>query len=169
MTPEELANHRLPAHRHGTAGLRCAASEPTGRRVTPGLPVIIFLSAILVRGFAAEAASGITPKPVEFFEQWIRPPLANQCYECHGAKKQESGLRLDFRDGLLKGGKSGPVLIPGDAQRSPLIRVIKNENVTPQILKDHPKLADPVIANFVAWIDSGAPDPRDSPPTSTIE
>ncbi|MFP6765030.1 MAG: DUF1549 domain-containing protein, partial [Planctomycetaceae bacterium] len=43
-----------------------------------------------------------------FFESRVRPLLVRHCLECHGAKKQESGLRLDSRAGVLKGGDSGP-------------------------------------------------------------
>src|SRR5687768_8423818 len=47
------------------------------------------------------------------FENEVRPLLAARCYKCHGAKKQESGLRLDGRDSALRGGVSGPAVVPG--------------------------------------------------------
>ena len=72
-------------------------------------------TALFVGGFAANAGAAASPPPDDFFEQHIRPTLVNECYECHGAKKQKGGLRLDFRDGLLRGGESGPALIAGDA------------------------------------------------------
>lgn len=40
----------------------------------------------------------------EFFEARIRPLLVKHCVACHGDKKQEGGLRLDSRDGWMRGG-----------------------------------------------------------------
>lgn len=74
-----------------------------------------------------QTALAVTPEQLDFFEQRIRPALVNECYECHGAKKQKGGLRLDFRDGLLKGGDSGPALIPGDAMKSLFTQNIQHE------------------------------------------
>ncbi len=127
-------------------------------------------AAILLFCFAAICGSEVaavptSPSPLEFFEQRIRPILANECYECHGTKKHKGGLRVDFRDGLLKGGESGPALIPGNAKKSLLLRAISHENPDDAMPKDRPKLGDSVIADFVAWVDQGAVDPRDQPPT----
>src|SRR5262245_35402153 len=62
----------------------------------------------------------------EFFEQRIRPLLVEQCYKCHSAEaeKIKGGLRLDSRDALLKGGDTGPAIIPGDPDRSLLIKAV---------------------------------------------
>ena len=69
------------------------------------------------------AAEGPTPTPAqrEFFEKEVRPVLAENCYSCHGPKKQKSGLRLDSRDFILKGGEVGPVVVPGNPAASRLI------------------------------------------------
>jgi hypothetical protein len=122
------------------------------------LALLPFLA--LLRGHDAAAA---TAAQLEFFERRIRPILANECYECHGAKKQKGGLRVDFRDGLLKGGDSGPALVPGVAKKSRLIQSIRHELADSEMPKDRPKLSDSVIADFVKWVDQGAPDPRDTP------
>ncbi len=124
--------------------------------------------ALVVGGFAAPAAVAPNPGQVEFFEQHIRPALVNECYECHSAKKQKGGLRLDSRDGLLRGGDSGPALIAGEAKKSLLIQAIKHEHSEAKMPKDQPKLAPLVIADFVTWVNSGAPDPRDQPPTESV-
>ncbi len=104
---------------------------------------------------------------LDFFEQRIRPTLVNECSECHGAKKQKGGLRLDFRDGLRKGGDSGPALIPGEAKKSLLIQSIRHEAPDSRMPKDRPQLPDVVIADFVTWVDQGAVDPRDQPPAAS--
>ena len=67
-------------------------------------------------------AADLKPADLEFFESKIRPVLVAECYECHDAKKQKGDLRLDYRDGLLKGGEEGPVLIPRDAKKSILLQ-----------------------------------------------
>src|SRR5437899_1912608 len=68
----------------------------------------ILLAALpLAVEIAAEAGQGATPaaQSSEYFESSVRPVLAASCYECHG-DSQMAGLRLDSRDGLLKGGRS---------------------------------------------------------------
>jgi hypothetical protein len=115
------------------------------------------------------AVHGATPEQLDFFEQRIRPVLANECYECHGPEKQKGGLRLDFRDGLLKGGDTGPALVPGNSKTSLLIQSIRHEIADSEMPKKRPKLPDAVIADFAGWVDQGALDPRDQPaPITTV-
>src|SRR3954451_10431913 len=66
-----------------------------------------------------------TPEAVEFFEKKVRPVLAEQCYSCHGPKKQSASLRLDRKADLLKGGDNGPVIVPGDPDKSPLVLAVR--------------------------------------------
>ncbi len=135
---------------------------PLGRSSTAAI-VGCFLASCLLANAAAPSAQAED----EFFEQRIRPALANECYECHGAKKQKGGLRVDFRDGLRHGGDSGPALIPGNAKRSLLIQRIRHEAPDSKMPKDRPQLAESVIADFVTWVNRGAADQRDQPPTVT--
>jgi hypothetical protein len=69
----------------------------------------------------AFAQAGSTP---DFFESKVRPILATNCYACH-ANSQLAGLRLDSRAAMLKGGQSGPSLVPGDPDRSLLIQAVR--------------------------------------------
>src|SRR5262245_15328574 len=64
---------------------------------------------------------------IEFFEKKIRPVLVAHCYECHSAKakKLKGNLRLDSRDGVRKGGDTGPALVPGKPQDSLLIKAVR--------------------------------------------
>src|SRR5947208_861132 len=75
----------------------------------------------------AVAADKPSPEAVEFFETKVRPVLTENCYSCHGEKKQSGGLRLDSKDALLKGGDTGPALVPGKARESLLVRAIRHE------------------------------------------
>ncbi|MBI3881190.1 MAG: DUF1553 domain-containing protein [Verrucomicrobia bacterium] len=90
--------------------------------------------------------------------------LAGECYECHSAKKQKGGLRLDSRDALLKGGENGPAIVRGNAKKSLLITAITHERDDLKMPEKGVKLDGEVIENFIAWVNMGAPDPRDSPP-----
>lgn len=133
------------------------------RRLGWTLLVLVVLGS---HGFVGRAAESPTPSQVDFFEKRIRPFLANDCYECHGAAKQKGGLRLDWRGALRKGGDSGSAIMPGNADQSLLIQSIRHEHADHRMPKDRPKLTDSAIASFVQWVNDGAPDPRDHPPAT---
>ena len=102
---------------------------------------------------------------VEFFEKKIRPVLIRHCYECHSAaaSEVEGGLRLDSRELIRKGGESGPAVVPGSTEKSLLLKAIRHESFE---MPPDKKLPDKVISDFVKWIEIGAPDPRDRPPSA---
>ena len=117
--------------------------------------------AAFVLACLAPSAPSQTPAGVDFFEKKIRPVLVEHCYRCHSAtaKKVKGGLQLDTRQGLLKGGDSGPSLIMGQPDKSRLIAALRHES--PELtMPPGKKLPDAVIADFVAWIKMGAPDLR---------
>ena len=97
-----------------------------------------------------------------FFEKKIRPVLADKCYKCHSAEaeKIKGGLLLDTREGIRQGGDSGPAVVPGEPEKSLLMRRFATPIPT---LKMPPKekLPDAVIADFEKWVKMGAPDPRE--------
>ena len=124
--------------------------------------------AILALGTSSLAAADLKPADVEFFEAKIRPVLVAECYECHDAKKQKGDLRLDYRDGLLKGGEEGPAIVPGDAKKSILLQSMDHSHETLVMPKKRPKLDKQIIADFVEWINRGAPDPRVKAPEDSI-
>jgi Protein of unknown function (DUF1553)/Protein of unknown function (DUF1549)/Planctomycete cytochrome C len=110
----------------------------------------------------ADAQQDSTRADIEFFENKIRPVLVERCAKCHSAqsKQNKGGLRLDSRDQLLKGGRSGPAAISGDPERSLLIRAIRRID---DDLKMPPEVDDklnPVqVQDFVAWVKMGLPFP----------
>lgn len=110
----------------------------------------------------AGSAGAQAPGSAEFFEQKIRPVLVQHCYACHSAdardkKKLRGGLYLDVAAGLLTGGDTGPALVKGKAAESLLIKALKYDGLE---MPPSGKLPDTVIADFTAWIDAGASDPR---------
>ena len=101
---------------------------------------------------------------VGFFEKNIRPVLVAKCYQCHAADAKEikGGLVLDTREGIRRGGASGPAVVPGDLEASLLIQAIHYEtDIAMPPKKAGGKLPDAVIKDFEKWVQMGAPDPRD--------
>ncbi|MDP6444859.1 MAG: DUF1549 domain-containing protein, partial [Pirellulaceae bacterium] len=92
------------------------------------------------------------------FEKEIRPILATTCVKCHGAKKQEGELRLDSRAGLLKGGASGPAVVPGKPDDSLLLEALRYEDLE---MPPKARLADKSVRAFERWVQSGAAWPAD--------
>ena len=125
--------------------------------------VATFVAALQLPYFAGAAAPSDLAQ-LDFFEKKIRPVLAESCYECHSAsaKKLKGGLYLDTADGLVKGGDSGPGIIPGNPAKSLILITMRHEDKDPDLAmppkKD--KLSDAVIADFEQWVKMGAPDPR---------
>jgi hypothetical protein len=113
----------------------------------------------------ATANPQATAEGVAFFEKNIRPVLVDKCYQCHSAdaEKIKGGLVLDTREGIRRGGDTGPAVVPGNLKASLLIEAIRYENkdVAMPPKKGGGKLADEVIKDFEKWVQMGAPDPRD--------
>ena len=83
------------------------------------MPAVLGLALFLdvTSPVAADTPAVIKPSSpaegAEFFESKIRPILADNCFTCHGSKKQKAGFRLDSRPALIKGSENGPVVVPG--------------------------------------------------------
>jgi mono/diheme cytochrome c family protein len=101
----------------------------------------------------------------EFFEAKVRPVIVNRCLDCHGGEKSKGGLRLDSRDAVLKGADSGPVVVPGKPDSSPLIAAIRYEGDVQMPPKG--KLKDAEIAALTEWVKHGAPWPAARPMVAT--
>ena len=99
------------------------------------------------------------PADEAFFETKIRPVLLESCFKCHGGVKVSNELRIDSREALLKGGKQGPAIVPGQPAKSLLLQAMRHEN---DELRMPPgkKLPDHVLADFARWIEQGAPWPK---------
>ena len=112
--------------------------NPTARREWPSTPTWIFILLLGVRALAAE------PAATELFEHSVRPLLVEQCQKCHGAKKPKGGLDLTSRAAMLKGGDSGPAVVPGKPDKSLLVQAVRYLD-TPR-MPPRKKLADRDIA-----------------------
>ncbi|MEE2639518.1 MAG: PSD1 and planctomycete cytochrome C domain-containing protein [Planctomycetota bacterium] len=102
------------------------------------------------------------PDKVRFFENRIRPVLIQECYSCHSADAAQkgnlkAGLLVDSKSGLLKGGESGPALVPGNPKTSLLIDALRHGKLE---MPPGKKLDERTIRDFENWIRLGAVDPR---------
>ena len=98
-------------------------------------------------------AAAPSAKAAEFFEARVRPVLVEHCQKCHGASKQESGLRLDSREAMLRGGNSGPAVVVGKPEESLLMDAVRREGL--EMPPDDELIADEIAA-LEAWIRGGA-------------
>ena len=94
----------------------------------------------------APAAGG-----TEFFENKIRPILVNNCHNCHSSRaaKLKGGLSVEFRDAMLKGGENGPALVPGNPDRSMIIKAVRYKDPDLQMPPKGNKLTDQQIADLI--------------------
>ena len=120
------------------------------------LPVIVWAAGSL-------AGAEFTAADLEFFEKKIRPVLAEHCYKCHSAdaKKLKGDLMLDHRDGVFKGGDTGPAIVSGKPDQSLLIEAIEYDNVDLE-MPPRGKLSDQQITDFTEWVKRGAPWPKEA-------
>ena len=90
----------------------------------------------------------------------VRTILAHNCYSCHNATKTKGGLRLDKKEFIFKGGEDGPILVPGNPEKSDMIRRVKlpfgHDDAMPTKGK---RLSKEDIAMLEYWIQQGAPWP----------
>jgi len=117
------------------------------------LVVYVFVAAQLL----AEEAE----RDAAWYERHIRPLLAQHCYACHSAqaKVPRSGLRLDVREGWLRGGQRGAAIVPGQPEHSLLIRAVKRTD--PELhMPPRQALTEREVALLEEWIRRGAPAPE---------
>ncbi len=132
-------------------------------RGTGLIPLLTGVTAIVLH---ANPAENLSPEQVEFFESRIRPILAQDCYECHrSAGPKKGGLSLDHRAAWQAGGNSGPVILPGKPDESLLIQAIRHSLDDLKMPKSGAQLDQAIVHDFVQWVQMGAPDPREQPPT----
>ncbi len=108
-----------------------------------------------------------TAEELKFFEAEIRPILISNCYGCHSksASLAKGRLRLDTRDAVRRGGKTGPAVVPGDVDSSLLIRAVRGNDPDIQMPPEEQLSADDVKA-LERWVAMGAPDPRMEKPVA---
>ena len=123
------------------------------------MPVWVWVAMLVLP--AQDSADDRERRGLELFERRVRPALIDNCYECHsaGSKKVKGEFLVDSRDALLKGGSSGPSLVPGEPDKSLLILAIR---WAAEDVKMPPKKPMPVedVRAVEEWVRLGAPHPK---------
>lgn len=120
-------------------------------------PLAVILAAICFE--TGCPADDVSAADARFFREEVLPLLKDSCQRCHGAQKQNSSLRLDSREAVIKGGQNGPAIVVGKPDESLLMKVLKHDGDI-QMPPDE-KLDDDDIEIFRKWIEKNAPWPAD--------
>lgn len=142
-------------------------SGPNRRPYPPhsrGLPALRTQLTVTLVSQTLQLLASTATVDIPFFENHIRPQLAEHCFPCHSATatKIKGGLQLDSRELLIKGGDSGPAIIPGNPIDSRLLQALRHQTpdlAMPRGPNGPVHLPEPVIQNFAKWIEAGAPFP----------
>lgn len=141
-----------------------------GRRAAAAGVAAVFLTALSSTAFGVEAVPDATTSEAaseEYFEKKIRPILVSHCYNCHSADtKPAGGLRVDDYKGILAGGDAGPGIVPGDPDKSLILRRIRHEDPKRRMPKEGDPLTDTQIADLAEWIKQGAVWPKEKLPST---
>ena len=134
---------RIRIGRESQPGTHSHARWATGSYLARlGLLLVSLLGSSLVSHAWAES-----PAADDHFETSIRPLLAERCFSCHGPKKQWSSLRLDSRDGMLKGGDNGAAIVVGKPEESELLKRVQEQD---EDLRDMELTAALIVAGKLA-------------------
>src|SRR5262245_26292246 len=155
----------MPTAMHRRHGYLTKGERPcVGKGPVPffGLFLAAAGLALAVAGGAAGAGPPVTPEGLSFFEAKVRPVLVEHCYACHSREKGKAkgGLELDTRPRALRGGASGPAVVPGKPDDSLLVKAVRYTDPD-RSMPPKGKLPADKIAALEAWVKMGAPDPRD--------
>ena len=113
----------------------------------------------------AHARGEPSSEEIAFFEKRVRPILVANCTSCHGEKKQESELRLDSREAIVKGSAGGKVVVAGDPQTSRLVEAIRYRGELK--MPPNKQLTASEIAALTQWVRLGLPWPETTPRIGT--
>ncbi len=147
--------------RRPPSSLKFSLLHPHPIRIS-GLLLQLFL--LLLTAFIPTSAAASTDEGTEFFEKRIRPIFSQRCESCHSTAsgKAGGGLLLDHREGWVRGGDSGPAVIPGEPAASLLMKAVHYGDDGPQMppRDQGGKLPEQEIRLLEEWVRMGAPDPR---------
>jgi hypothetical protein len=96
----------------------------------------------------------------------VKKLFMHRCVACHGGLKQQSGLRLDTGELILRGGDDGVIVLPGNSRGSKLLARISGDEAGERMPPEGSPLSNEEIESVSAWIDSGANSPIEKPPSS---
>lgn len=155
-----------PSHRIGNAEPdTCSIARSS--RLPNAIAVLALSTALLLPCSAAKPKSQPTAKPAPVplnYEQHVRPILKANCFDCHGESEgPKGGLDLRLRRLMVQGGKSGPAIVPGHPEDSPLLQLVERGEMP----KRQRKLTEAEVDILRRWVKAGAPtlgpEPTEAP------
>ncbi len=140
---------------------RCSAKWGIGvrDRIRSSVGKWLGLAVIVCAPSAAVAEQPFSAEQIEFFEKDVRPIFVEHCQECHSPEERSGGLTIASREQLLKGGDTGPAIVPGKPDESELIVAVRYDPSGYQMPPDG-KLPDELVATLTRWVEMGAPWPE---------
>jgi cytochrome c len=127
-----------------------------------GLTAVAVLAGVGLRGVSAQDGAN---KPA-FYTEKVKPILQTNCGKCHLDMNHKGGLAMDTKASMMKGGRDGVVIVPGDPASSVLVKLIRHEGPPddPKPMPPKaPKMSDADIAVIEQWVKAGAVMPDDPP------
>jgi mono/diheme cytochrome c family protein len=114
-----------------------------------------------------QTAAAATPQnagSAEFYTAHVLPIFQENCFRCHAGLNHRGGLSMATQAALRKGGKDGPVLVPGHPEQSLLVKLIRHEGPAddPMPMPPKSKLSDADISTIEQWVKAGAVMPADA-------
>ena len=101
-----------------------------------------------------------------FYAERVVPILSKSCYSCHGGMNHRGGFNMATKAGMLKGGKDGVTLVPGDPAKSLLVMLMRHEGPADDPMPMPPppraKVTDADLAVVERWVKAGAVMPEDA-------
>lgn len=125
-----------------------------------GLCGILLVVAAPISAAEPEQSNPTHPKSTSIYRERIKPLLRARCFACHGALKQEAGLRLDSGQSILDGSENGPVLSPGTVGGL-LIDRVSSTDPTRRMPPEGELVTAEEISQINRWIEDGALFPDD--------
>lgn len=113
--------------------------------------------------WSAASLTTLSAEPPDYLRD-IKPLLAANCYACHGALKQEGGLRVDTSDAIKLGGDTGVAIKPTDSAESLIIARVSSQDASMRMPPEGKPLTEQQIALLSQWIAAGANAPSDEQP-----
>ena len=130
---------------------------------SPSTALVIALRSALLVGLLAAAGAARGAEKVDYLTQ-IKPILRERCYACHGALKQNNGLRLDTADLMKRGGKDGPIVVSRKPDQSRLLAKVSATDLSERMPPEGDALKPEQIELLRRWIAAGALAPKDEKP-----
>ena len=160
----------------------------TGAAIVPGNSVDSLLMSLVMTGKMPKGGKALSLDETATLRRWIEagalkqgeqtvtrlvserevlaPVLGAKCFVCHGRREQRAGLDLRTRASMLKGGQSGPAIVPGNPEESLLVKRIAAQQMPPPSLQEQycvRTVDSGELEKLKQWIAQGAHSDNERP------